>query len=125
MKKRNKKMKNTIRKLTVPVALMTLCALTIKDYLEDSTIRRFGIIKEGPYRMAKYHITEKENRREIKIYQRNDNPVYEETSIMAVDERKDGIYEEIRVVLKGKDTSRSLGNIQSDLTSILKEMNSK
>ncbi len=118
-------MRNTIRNIAVPLMLMTLGVFTIKDYMEDSTITKFGIIKEGPYRLAKYHISEQENQREIKIYQRNDVPFYEEFSIVAIDERKDGIYEEIIVTLKGKDTSRNIGRISSDLENILKEVDSK
>ncbi len=118
-------MKNTIRNIAVPLALMTLGVLTMKDYLEDSTTTKFGIIKEGAYKMAKYNITEEENRREIKIYQRNDNPSYEELSLIAIDEQKDGRYEEIKLTLKGKDVSRNLGHIPTDLTKILEQVNSK
>ncbi len=118
-------MKNTIRNLAVPLALVTLGALTIKDYLDDSTVKKFGTIKDGPYRLAKYHILEEDNRRKINVYQREDIPHYKEISISAIDERKDGIYEEIVVTLKGKDTSRNLGNIHSDLTKILEEINFK
>ncbi len=118
-------MRNTIRNIAIPLGLVTLGALTIKDYLEDSRVIKFGTIKEGNYRLAKYHVLEDEDKREIKIYQRNNNPVYEEISITAIDEKKDGIYEEINVNLKGKDTSRVISHIPSDLENILKEINSK
>lgn len=118
-------MKNTIRNIAVPLAIMTLGVFTIKDYLEDSRTKKFGIIKNGSYKLSKYSITEMENQREINIYQRNDDSVYGEIAITAIDERKDGVYEEIIVRLKGKDTSRSLNQIPSDLESILKEANFK
>ncbi len=110
------KLKNLVAG-AILACILPSCASSTKSYS--------GTVKEGPYSGTQYEISETPTQRNIRISSNNDYIVHEALEIIAIDKGKDGTYESIQIQLDGKDTSRSLGHIPTDLTSILEQANKK
>lgn len=115
-----------VRKLFLGIlAAGALTATGIISCTEPAYSKKEGVVRNGPYKGARYEITETKEERLINLDSRNDYIVPEVLRIRATDTGKDGTYESINIVLEGKDTSRNLGHIPTDLASILEQANSK
>lgn len=106
------KLKNLVAG-AILACILPSCASSTKSYS--------GTVKEGPYSGTQYEISETPTQRNIRISSNNDYIVHEALEIIAIDKGKDGIYEIVTVNLEGKDISRSIGHVPTDLASIIEE----
>ncbi|MGV8142412.1 MAG: hypothetical protein ACP5NS_02135 [Candidatus Pacearchaeota archaeon] len=112
----------------IPLAILgTAVAIgagySINEARETET--KVGTVRQGPYSGANYRIEESPKERVIILTKESNLMGPERLYLRAMDEKKDGIYESIEVELVGKENSRSLGHIPTDLAGILAEANIK